>query len=64
MIPHKKPYFLEVSVNDLVLDKTVQMRASLNRSAIIDYADLKGRRHGLIDRHARLDRDIKAAAKE
>ena len=35
-----KVYSANLPIKDLVLDKLVQMRASLNRSAIIDYADL------------------------
>lgn len=39
MVARKKPYFAEMPIKDLVLDKAVQMRASLNRSAILEYAD-------------------------
>ncbi len=35
----RKPYFLDVAVKDIKVDKSVQMRASLNRSAIVEYAD-------------------------
>lgn len=39
LTPKRKSVFMEVSVKDLVLDKNIQMRATLNRIAIADYAD-------------------------
>ena len=36
---NRKPYFADLPLKELVLDKQVQMRTALNRTAIVDYAE-------------------------
>lgn len=43
IVKQRKPYFLTIKTKELLLHKDVQMRCSLNRIAIVDYAEAMGR---------------------